>query len=125
RARRGGTRLDGGPLVGGPDETSSVPSEHAARPDAASSVAPVPSRYERSLRPCLGTTIAPRGRAPSRQRLLEPGRRQLERAARDARLRCGDLLQHGRNLDTFVLRRVRPEPPRRLLELALATDAVP
>jgi ABC-2 type transport system ATP-binding protein len=31
--------------------------ERAARPDAASSVAPVASGYERSLRPCLGTSI--------------------------------------------------------------------
>src|SRR5512133_1873940 len=44
--------------------------ERAARPEAASSVAPVPDRYERSLRPCLGTTIAPQRRALSRQALL-------------------------------------------------------
>src|SRR3954452_10361177 len=47
-----------------------MPPERAARPDAASSVAPVASRYERSLRPCLGTTIAPRRRALFRQTLL-------------------------------------------------------
>jgi 16S rRNA (guanine966-N2)-methyltransferase len=40
-----------------------VPSERAARPEAASSVASVASGYERSLRPCLGTTIAFRRRA--------------------------------------------------------------
>src|SRR6187401_807983 len=55
---------------GGLDETPTVPPERAARPDAASSVAPVPSRYERSLRPCLGTTSAPRRRAEFRQSLL-------------------------------------------------------
>jgi hypothetical protein len=55
------------------DETPTVPPEHAARPEAASSVAPVPSRYERSLRPCLGTTIALRRRASFRQTLLGAG----------------------------------------------------
>ena len=49
---------------------TAVPPGRAARPDAASSVAPVPSRYERSLRPCLGTSIAPRRRALFRQTLL-------------------------------------------------------
>src|SRR5919204_594005 len=39
-------------------------------PEAACSVAPVASGYERSLRPCLGTSIAPRGRATFRQSLL-------------------------------------------------------
>ena len=42
-------------------------------PRAASSVAPVASGYERSLRPCLGTTIAARRRAIFRQALLRPG----------------------------------------------------
>ena len=55
--------------VGGLDETPAEPPERAARPEAASSVAPVPSRYERSLRPCLGTSIAPRRRAIFRQAL--------------------------------------------------------
>src|SRR4026209_1031937 len=55
---------------GGLNEIPAVPPERAARPDAASSVAPVPSRHERSLRPCLGTTIALRRRAESRQALL-------------------------------------------------------
>jgi hypothetical protein len=38
--------------------------------DAASSVAPVASGYERSLRPCLANSIAPRNRALLRQTLL-------------------------------------------------------
>jgi VanZ family protein len=59
-------------LTEGLDETSSVPPGRAARPDAASSAASVPSRYERSLRPRLGTSIAPRRRAKFRQAL--PGR---------------------------------------------------
>src|SRR5207342_3944745 len=56
--------------LGGLDETSSEPPGRAARPDAASSVASVPFRYARSLRPCLGTSIAPRRRATFRQTLL-------------------------------------------------------
>jgi hypothetical protein len=40
-------------------------------PRAASSVAPVASGYEPSLRPCLGTTIAPLRRATFHQSLLE------------------------------------------------------
>ena len=39
-------------------------------PRTASSVAPVANSYERSLRPCLGTIIAPRRRATFRQTLL-------------------------------------------------------
>ena len=58
---------------GGSDETRPMPSGRAARPDAASSVALVASRYERSLRPGLGTTIAPRGRAAFRRSLLVLG----------------------------------------------------
>jgi len=41
-------------------------------PRAASSVAPVASGYEHSLRPCLGTTSTPRGRAAFRQALPSP-----------------------------------------------------
>jgi prepilin-type N-terminal cleavage/methylation domain-containing protein len=47
-----------------------VPQGRAGRPEAASSVAPVSQGYERSLRPCLGTTIAPQRRATFRQALL-------------------------------------------------------
>src|SRR5262245_7515673 len=43
-------------------------------PMAASSVAPVASGHERSLRPCLGTIIAPRRRATFRQTLLQAPR---------------------------------------------------
>jgi hypothetical protein len=39
-------------------------------PRTASSVAPVCHRYGRSLRPCLGTSIAPRRRATFHQTLL-------------------------------------------------------
>src|SRR6266536_2596396 len=67
-------------------ETQTVPSERAARPQAASSVAPVASRYERSLRPRLGTGFAPRRRAASRQGLLAFGRSLL---AGGLRLRLG------------------------------------
>jgi hypothetical protein len=49
---------------------TAVPLGRATRPVAASSVAPVASRDDRSLRPCLGTTIAPRRRATFRQPLL-------------------------------------------------------
>ena len=35
-----------------------------------------------------------------------------------------DLLEHRRQVDPAVLGRERPEPPRRLLELALAADPV-
>jgi F-type H+-transporting ATPase subunit a len=55
---------------GGLGETAAEPSGRAARPEAASSVAPISRRYGRSLRPCLGTTIAPRQRALFRQALL-------------------------------------------------------
>ncbi len=48
------------------------PSGRAARPSASSSVAPVASGYERSLRPCLGTTIAPRRRGLILTRALRP-----------------------------------------------------
>jgi hypothetical protein len=62
----------------GSGETPTVPSAHAGRPDAASSVAPIEHRYRRSLRPCLGTTSARRQRAAFRQTLLKdlraPGR---------------------------------------------------
>jgi hypothetical protein len=51
-------------------EDLAVPPGRAARPEAASSVAPVASGYARSLRPCLGTTIAPLRRAAFRQPLL-------------------------------------------------------
>jgi acetate kinase len=44
---------------------------HAARSEGASSVAPVPSGYERSLRPSLETAIEPRQRATSLQALLK------------------------------------------------------
>src|SRR5262245_40329044 len=47
-----------------------VPPGCAARPDAASSVAPVLTQYERSLRPCLGTSIATRRRGLFRKTLL-------------------------------------------------------
>jgi len=39
-------------------------------PEAVSSVASIANCYRRSLRPCLGTTIAPRRRATFRQSLL-------------------------------------------------------
>ena len=47
------------------------PQGRAARPEAASSVAPVASGHERSLRPCLGTTIAPLREAAFRRALLD------------------------------------------------------
>src|SRR6185437_16710191 len=80
-------------LVGGFDETVARLSGRAARPDAASSVAPVPSRYEHSLRPCLGTSITPRGRGPFRQTLLA----HIDRV---------DLLGLDRDHDPAVLRGV-------------------
>src|SRR2546423_5930555 len=65
---------------GGLDETSAVPPERAARPDAASSVAPVVIHYRDSLRPCLRTSIAPRRRATFRQTLLDGAERCFGRA---------------------------------------------
>jgi hypothetical protein len=44
--------------------------------------------YERSLRPCLGTSIAPRRRAPFRQALLEP--QDARRQGQEHRLARGD-----------------------------------
>src|SRR5947207_1048323 len=57
-------------LVGGLDETWSEPPGRAVRPEAASSVGPIAIHYWASLRPCLGTAIAPRRRARFRQTLL-------------------------------------------------------
>jgi hypothetical protein len=51
-----------------------VPPGRAARPEAASSVAPIATHYRRSLRPGLGTSIAPRRRATFHQPLLAPQR---------------------------------------------------
>src|SRR5215204_4676265 len=70
--------------LGGFGEIAAVPPGPAARPEAASSVAPVSHRYERSLRPCLGTTIAPLRRAAFHQALLE-------RRVQDARQRARHL----------------------------------
>ena len=55
--------------AGGRDGTWSMPPRRAARTEAASSVAPVLAQYGRSLRPCLGTSIAPRRRATLRRAL--------------------------------------------------------
>jgi hypothetical protein len=71
-------------LLGGLDEIPAEPPSRAARPDAASSVAPVASGYEHSLRPCPGTSIAPRRRAIFRQTLL--GRRITALAGEEATL---------------------------------------
>src|SRR5205823_1857048 len=60
----------GTPLVGGLDEAWTEPPSRAVRPEAASSVGPVVIHYSASLRPCLGTAIAPRRRARFRQTLL-------------------------------------------------------
>src|SRR5206468_7284343 len=72
-----GTRLSDRPS-GGLGETSAVPPDRAARPDPASSVAPVVIHYRDSLRPCLRTSIAPRRRATFRQTLLGLERRVLD-----------------------------------------------
>src|SRR5438046_2116826 len=53
------------------DETWSEPPGRAVRPEAASSVGPIAIHYWASLRPCLGTAIAPRRRARFRQTLLK------------------------------------------------------
>ena len=44
---------------------TTVPPGRAARPEAASSVGPIVNNYWPSLRPCLGTIIAPGRRANS------------------------------------------------------------
>ena len=79
-ARR--ARVRAVPLLGGFGEIPAVPPGRAARPQAASSVAPVSQGYERSLRPCLGTSIAPWRRALSRQTL------QAEPSSGRVRTRC-------------------------------------
>src|SRR4051812_42725484 len=56
-------------LTGRERRHTGVPSGRAGRPDAASSVAPVASGYERALRPSLGTSIAPRRRTAWRRPL--------------------------------------------------------
>ena len=56
--------------LGGLGETAAMPPGRAARPEAASSVGPIVRNYWPSLRPCLGTTIAPRRRARFHQALL-------------------------------------------------------
>src|SRR5919109_209968 len=58
---------------GGFGEIWSEPPGRAARPDAASSIAPIVIHYRGSLRPCLGTSIAPLRRATFRQTLLVDG----------------------------------------------------
>src|SRR6266498_3359738 len=82
---RAGLAFTNQTLVGGLDETSAVPSGRPARPEAASSVALVASGYEHSLRPCLGTISAPRGRARFRQALLGTGLPYLFHRAVEAR----------------------------------------
>src|SRR5437764_5092805 len=62
-----------------------MPSGRAVRPEATSSVGPIAIHYWASLRPCLGTAIAPRRRARFRQALLGAGgARQGKRDARAA-----------------------------------------
>ena len=55
---------------------------------------------------------------------LDGRRRQLERARLDDGGRSCDRIEHPRHVDAAVRRRIRAEPPSRLLELALAADAV-
>ena len=86
RASRSSRSTSQRTFSGGLDEIPSEPPPgRAARPEAASSVAPVPTGYARSLRPTLGTTIAPRRRANS----AKPSRRRpppLQDQASDAAL---------------------------------------
>src|SRR2546429_90809 len=76
------------------------------------------------LRPFLVAPRRPEPRPPGgRPFELDARRRELERAAAHD-VRCGaNLLQHRGDLDALVPRRVRGEPPRRLLELAPPADA--
>src|SRR5207244_3868223 len=62
-----------------------VSPRRAGRPAAASSVAPVASGYERSLRPCSEPPIAPRRRSliPNRTLSLEPVLGEQERVEVD------------------------------------------
>jgi eukaryotic-like serine/threonine-protein kinase len=57
--------------LGGLGETPAESPGRARRPESASSVAPIASRYRRSLRPSLGTPIAPWRRAAFHQALLD------------------------------------------------------
>jgi hypothetical protein len=59
----------------------SEPPGRAVRPEAASSVGPIAIHYWASLRPCLGTAIAPRRRARFRQSLLVAGQNPRRRVA--------------------------------------------
>src|SRR5204863_9892986 len=112
----------GTPELGGLNEISAMPPERAARPDAASSVAPVVIHYRDSLRPCLRTSIAPRRRATFRQTLLL-GRR-LERVQlvlaglHQAVARLGNLVPGSRQ----VALRLRNDEAR--LDVELAEDRV-
>ena len=67
-------------LVGGYDETQTVSSARAARPEDGVLSRVDSAAIERSLRPCLGTTIAPRERAAFRQTLLGEASRAHEPA---------------------------------------------
>src|SRR5205823_6148969 len=94
---------------GGLDETTSMPSGRAVRPEAASSVAPVVIHYRDSLRPCLGTAIAPRRRARFRQTLLAPRQRVQQRGGGDRRRAHGDR-EWGRCRFAAIAKTVRETP---------------
>src|SRR4051812_29926972 len=125
--------------VGGLDETSAVPPEHAARPDAASSVAPVVIHYRDSLRPCLRTISAPRRRATFRQTLLgaavQPAARRFVRAqsheswiAREARRPPAPMLEvrahHEPEERLAAPERPAPALPVTAPQLLVVTDAL-
>src|ERR671936_2754296 len=63
-------------------------------------------------------------RARSASPRLDSRRRKLQRPVANERGCCPDLLEHRRDVDSFVPRRIGGQAPRRLLELSLAPDAV-
>src|SRR5436190_12099854 len=75
-----------------------MPPERAARPDAASSVAPVVIHYRDFLRPCLRTSIAPRRRATFRQALLL--RELLQRRVVEHQTPLGPIVREAHGDDT-------------------------
>src|SRR5206468_12389957 len=106
-----GTRLSDRPS-GGLGETSAVPPDRAARPDSASSVAPVVIHYRDSLRPCLRTSIAPRRRATFRQALL---RHREDRVVRDD---CREQM----SIEAVEHSAVRGEETTAVLDVQVALD---
>src|SRR3954454_19310268 len=101
------------PNRGGLDETWSVPPGRAVRPEAASSVGPIAIHYWASLRPCLGTAMAPRRRARFRQTLLVSNRKRPAKRLAGGQARASG--GRGEDAPTLVRLPVRRRDARPLL----------